>query len=462
MDKNELALRLNWGNSHELMFERLRGGLLSETDPVTWRTLVVDSMTLMGSANPDVDVIPSSKRNELNALGDLLLTDTWLGLLRDEWLGECGLIMPIQAELHALDIFVNARHKPEPLLFSMARLNKLSGKSTAVVNPVGHYADKETRIVFPMMRHRVNHLIVTASTQELYGGSFSVLTKTLRILREPELAKLVQKVDVVVPMWGGSRGHKRGQRFGNEVLEAKVNSKMLAVLLRDIYNSLVMDDGVKPPSTRIVTVDIHNDESIRQAVEDVGFEFVNANPMKELSRGVSEVLIDAKADHLPIVVVSCDAGSIERSKRMVYGLFDVFPDKDFIDLALITKLRTNGEVGSVLLKSVKRFYKNGNEEEMQIDNFDVECNVIETDDMLDSGGTAGKDGVLLRKTFTNIRNLIFVAPHLVASNGVQSALDKVGADYYVFGNTLNHDVDELNQPNLKIVDVAPSILRAIG
>ena len=85
--------------------------------------------------------------------------------------------------------------------------------------------------------------------------------------------------------------------------------------------------------------------------------------------------------------------------------------------------------------------------------------LVFSDDMVDTGGSAEKDVVFISKHFPNASLKIFAASHPVFSKGF-GAMKRIGADYYVLGNSLNWEgLDE--RSGVTLVDFSPSIYKAI-
>lgn len=125
---------------------------------------------------------------------------------------------------------------------------------------------------------------------------------------------------------------------------------------------------------------------------------------------------------------------------------------------------TAGKVEEARLRGIEKVWWSEQDNEMKQEevnlttyNFGGEGVQVYCDDMLDTGNTAGTDNELLSKLFTNIDLRIFVATHPVLSKGL-GALDKIGADVFVVGNTLQ--LDGLSErKDTRIVDVSPAIYR---
>ena len=175
---------------------KLYKGVRSREDTVSWRTLIVTVKKLLGA----------SKLSRAKKLVLFLIKRTYLEPLLSEILYALGLRTLKARKNKDLDfLLLNGRHFPEPLLWSLADYLKEKGKGVAVVNPVGHYNDGQTRVVGPSVIFcKINKLVILSSTQTKLGGSVSVLSNVLRLIRNLKLAERVNEVDVVIPMFDGS------------------------------------------------------------------------------------------------------------------------------------------------------------------------------------------------------------------------------------------------------------------
>jgi phosphoribosylpyrophosphate synthetase len=82
-----------------------------------------------------------------------------------------------------------------------------------------------------------------------------------------------------------------------------------------------------------------------------------------------------------------------------------------------------------------------------------------SDDMIDTGGTAAKDIELLSTYYPNSRLKVFCATHPVLSKGL-GALETIGVDVYLLGNTLNLE-GLWESPGVYMVNMASAIAKAI-
>src|SRR3990170_3718500 len=205
------------------MYWRLYDGVRSEDDPVSVRTLLIDSGTLVGLEKPEKEMVPLVSWDKANELLQTLTADTYLAALVPEFLDALGVAVEKEQQPISL-LVVNGRHKAEPLWAGLTRYTakKLGADKVAAFNPVGHYKDKQSRIAgIPKLLHRVDQLAVIASTQTAKGGSLSLLSEVLRLMRNPDFSMHVGTLNIIIPMFGGSRGHRLGQRKGlvYEVME---------------------------------------------------------------------------------------------------------------------------------------------------------------------------------------------------------------------------------------------------
>ena len=88
------------------------------------------------------------------------------------------------------------------------------------------------------------------------------------------------------------------------------------------------------------------------------------------------------------------------------------------------------------------------------------CVVIYSDDMIDTGGTAGKDIEFLKTYYPATKLNVFVATHPVFSKGLR-VLDMIGADLYLLGNTLS-PYGLRSHWKVRLVDISSSITDALG
>ena len=171
------------------------------------------------------------------------------------------------------------------------------------------------------------------------------------------------------------------------------------------------------------------------------------------------------------MVVACDKGAIERAEGIALQLLN-HPKNSLhqVELLYIDKFRKQaGAVEKVTLSRRVQWKKQSDGlikvTEMMIPSTeapdDEEYVVILTDDMADSCLTAKKDTTLVRKCFPKAVRSIFAFTHPVLSQGVKP-LDDVSVDLFIFGNTLRKGLELTARDDVVMVDLSPSILRAIG
>ncbi|MFH1971034.1 MAG: hypothetical protein ABIJ05_01470 [Patescibacteria group bacterium] len=471
------------------LYKGLERGLKNREDPVTWRTLGIDLRIILGSPDPEKTPPSINTLKKGTKLVDSLIEGTYLKPLRSEILwsiyGEYGekSVLPPRETLKPLDVLIiNGRHKTESILWSVADYLSSVVDEVAVINPVGHYNDLQTRIIAPDLLVRpVKTAIFLSSTQTEDGGDLSVLNLTLRALRNPNFAYMIDKAVIIMPMFGGSRGHKNNQNreIGYEILETIYNSKLLTNTIDDIRKSIVCHDiypiynhvkSLNPklifPPVSFVSVDIHNAVLPARKFNEAGYEFVSASPAKEHAEKTLEVLSETGYGNLPKRIISCDEGSISRTDNYVHELLTLNGGE--VEIIYLEKRRVRaGEVGESHIKRVVLCHLNSDgdvieEEKAIIESKSSEtCVLIYVDDMVDTGGTAGLDIRLLRDFFPETKYIIFVTTHPVLSQGVKEAINKIGADMYIVGDSLSTKRFS-GEKKIRVAGLAPSIARAIG
>lgn len=465
----------------------LERGVKSREDPVTWRTAGIDLRFLLGS--PDPEHVPPDLKTFVTGtrLVEILTENTYLKPLKSEILwsvyGEHGekLVLPDRNTIEPLDaLLINGRHKTESLLWSLADHLSSLGQKVAVINPIGHYNDWQTRMVAPDLLVRpVKTAIFLSSTQTQDGGDLSVLNLALRALRNPNFAFMIDRVVIVIPMFGGSRGHRLGQsqQTGYEALETIGNAKLLIDTIKDIRTSIVSHDiypiydhtrFMRPmqtfPNISFITVDIHNSVLPARKFGEASFPFISASPAKEQVEKSIEALQTKGYEHLLKRIVACDEGSSERTDNFVREL--LLKQGGTVELISIQKERQRaGEVSNAKIRSVVSCsLKDGKLIKIEniIDESKItqDCVLIYVDDMIDTGGTAGLDISLLRKAFSGIKYIMFVTTHPIFSQGVDEAMNKIGADVYIAGDTLSSK-RFIGKDNIVVSGLAPSIARAL-
>lgn len=459
--------------THRERFERLYSGVRDRNDPVSWRTLIIDSRTVLNVSNPEFNRPGLETFEKALSLVNTLTNGTYLKPLVPEILHSMGYskFIPRDIERKPLDaLLFNGRHLPEPLLWTLADHLSLEGKEVAVVNPVGHYNDKQTRIVAPhLMTRSVTKFAIVSSTQEMYGGNLSVLANVINTLRNPKFSEKISEVYIIIPMFGGSRGHRVGQsdETGYEILEARFNAELLATTTRTTLEHVDRALEGRIPEVSFVTVDIHNKQIPQETFRKANLNFNSAIPAPEFAQEAYLILEEKALMDLPVKVVACDAGSRERTENCAAALLQDPGNKSKqIDVIYLEKERENGVVKKVEFTEAKRFFLEGNNiflsplELPSPSNPSTEdCIVFVSDDMVDRGGTNESNFGLLSRVFPNARLKISAATHPVLSKGLD-ALDRIPADIFLLGNTLTPEgLDE--HPKVRIVDMAPAIARQI-
>jgi phosphoribosylpyrophosphate synthetase len=443
-------------------------GIRDRKDTVSWRTLIITIRELLGQSVPDYKKVERRLHLKGRKLIKTLVSKTYLEPLTPEIEFAVGIRNSAGRNSTDLDfLLLSGRHHPEPILWTLADFAKSQGKKVAVVNPVGHYNDGQTRVVGPAKYfRRIKKLVVLASTQTDLGGSISVLANVIRQLRNPELAKKVGSVEIVIPMFGGSRGHKlnQSQEVGFEVMEASFNAKILSLITKDIVAHLAPEIP-KVPGIRFSSVDIHNSEHPIKSFNKEGFEFASISSAGSLAKGIMSLLI-SKTAKIPLKLVVCDKGSVERTedlaKELILGQNKLL---NSLQIIYIEKKRvTAGVVEGAEISHISEWKRKG--KEVQIKNLRLPVKpvfkntiIVYSDDMIDTGGTAERDLKFISGFYPNASLKIFAASHPVFSKGF-GAVKKIGADIYVLGNTLSWEALG-DVKGVEVVDFAEAIYKFI-
>lgn len=364
-------------------------------------------------------------------------------------------------------LIVNAHHSSEPLFWGLIEEAKKEKLNFAGINPVGHYSDQQIRILSPLGKYfTAKRILIITSTQGVYGGGITLLINVLRILRNEMLTRKTQNIDIVIPMFGGSRGHKIGQlpEIGYEVLEMINNPKMLCLMIRDIKRKLTLRK-IKFPTVKFYSVDIHNEVLPARTFAGYHFPFINILPSKEIAKELTKVIKRKRLTKYPLYVTICDFGACTRAENLIKAFLKynshyshqvkvINIKKERKQAGVITSAKIN-QMTSYLLKNKKIIKKTLTVPKISYRPYTL----FYIDDMIDTGGTAKKDmGIVLSK-FPNPRMKIFAATHPIFSKDL-SPLDTIGADLYLIGNTLK--VPGLKEiPKVTIVDVSRSIMEAV-
>jgi phosphoribosylpyrophosphate synthetase len=454
-------------DEHLEEYVRLYKGLRDREDPVTWRTFITTSKLLLGSSDPDNAKLSKNKFRNAKRLINLLAKETYLQNLKNEIYYAMGFGEPKVPSKKCLDVLLlNGRHKTEPLFWSLADELKKRRKRIAVVNPVGHYNDWQSRILAPgKIFCGVKKLIILASTQEIYGGNIAVLANVIRIIRNPELSRKIEEADVVIPMFGGSRGHRIGQteEIGFEVLEAIFNAKILALATKDALEHLKKDNNGQVPKVRFFSVDIHDTKYPAKVFKEQSFEFISISPAKSFANSAYKLLKGESLLKTPVKLVACDHGAVTRTEKFAEEL--LYHPKNGIksvEIIYIKKLRKKaGKITDAFIEKISEWkLKEGKlvKQKLRIKKKDFSEHVLfYSDDMIDTGGTAAKDIELLSTYYPNSKLKIFCATHPVLSKG-PAALERIGVDVYLLGNTLNPE-GLWESPGVYMVNMASAIAK---
>lgn len=442
-------------------------GIRDRRDTVTWRTLVISIRQLLGETEPDFVKIKKNKRLKARKLIKQLVSKTFLEKIIPEIEYAVGLSVKNNIKHTDLDYLIfNAKHTSDPILWQFADYIKSKGKSVSVVNPVGHYNDGQTRIIGPVKFFRkIKKVIIFSSTQNRAGGSVSVISNVIRLIRNPQFSKIVNEVDIVIPMFGGSRGHRLGQgeEVGFEIMEAGFNARLIAIPAKDILEKL-KEDGVKPPKIKFYTVDIHNTDEPNETFSEEGFEFHSIDSSSELSLGILNILKRKRLQKVPLKLIACDKGAVPRTERLAHNLLLLDGIGSLQILYLEKKRATAGVVKNAEISKVEEWSISEKNVQRKEVNVPKKANfrhvvLVYSDDMIDTGGTAEKDLSFVSNFFPNASLKIFAATHPVFSKGF-GALKRIGADYYCLGNTLYWEgLGEIS--GVEIVDMSPALYKAI-
>lgn len=281
-------------------------GIRDRNDTVSWRTLIVSIRELLGQETPDYKKVSWRFHLKGRKLIKTLVAKTYLEPLIPEIeyaVGIRGVTGRGAADLDLL--LLSGRHFPEPILWTLADYAKSQGKRVAVINPVGHYNDGQTRVIGPYKYFRkIKKLVILASTQTKVGGSISVLCNVIKLLRNADLTKRVEKVEIIIPMFGGSRGHRFGQsqEVGYEVMEAGFNAQMLSLITVNVLSRVAKEIGKTPP-IRFSSVDIHNGEYPQKTFTEVGLTFSSINSSLTLAGGITD-LVKIRKIKAPLKLIS--------------------------------------------------------------------------------------------------------------------------------------------------------------
>jgi phosphoribosylpyrophosphate synthetase len=449
-------------------YAALYRGIHDRSDTVSWRTLIITIRELLGETAPDFKKVDRRLYSKAKKLIKFLVSKTYFEVLIPEIEYAVGIRNSARDSGNDLDLLLlSGRHFPEPIIWTLADFANSHGKNVAVVNPVGHYNDGQTRVVGPAKYFRkIKKLVILASTQSKCGGSISVLSNVIRLLRNVELTKKVESVEVIIPMFGGSRGHKynQGPEVGFEIREASFNAKILSLVAKDIIHHL-RPKILKIPKIRFSSIDIHSDDYPAKTFNEAGFEFVSISPSKNLAEGITS-LLNLKRSKVPLKLVACDRGAVPRTENLAKEL--ILGDRHFLkslQIIYIEKKRISaGVVASATIADVEEWERKGKGihiKKLKIPKGPIfkSSVIVYSDDMIDTGGTAERDLKFISGFYPNTSLKIFAASHPVFSKGF-GAVKRIGADAYVLGNTLNWEgLSDIK--GVEVVDFAEAIYNFI-
>ncbi len=472
------------------LYQGLYEGLRDNRDPVTVRTFLVDMGKILGVEIPEWEEVPEEKWSEARLLVNKLIENTILEVLEPELLDSLGIELS-EEEINSLKpielLVANGRHLAEPLWGGLIGCvaEKIEG-GVGGFNPVGHYNDGQSRIAgIRRMLRRVDKFVVIGSTQEDKGGNLAVLSHVTRLIRNKDFGTKIGEVFVAIPMFGGSRGHRSGQREGMlfEVLETISDPKIIALPLIDAWQCLeedlirdarkkgelteeIMNEiGLMMPDLKVVTVDIHNDVLPARKFTEKGIEFINADPTPETAQAAWIKIKEQGLEDKTQVIMASDEGAIPRTDNFAVEFFNA-SGKDVIYVGNLIKTRlVAGNIDNIEMGKLERWSVVDGEiikEELfenEISNlFKKETVLTKSDDMIDTGGTNIIDEEFLRERMNIIYSLT-VASHPVFSKG-SDIIDYIGSDVYLTTNTLLHN-GLSGREDVTIVDASPAIARAL-
>lgn len=459
IDKNLLGL-----------YADLYKGIRDRKDTVSWRTLVTTIKKLLGVDIPDYGRVKKGQYIRGRKLIKQLVSKTFLEKLGAEIEYAVGVRRVGGRNGEKLDYFLlSGRHFPEKIIFQLADYIKQKGKSVCVVNPVGHYTDGQTRVIGPQRVFRdIDRVVILSSTQSKFGGSVSVLSNVIRLIRNPDFAKKIREVDVVIPMFGGSRGHRSGQneQIGFEVMEAGFNAKLISLPAKDLLLKLG-NETKKIPKFKFFSLDVHNDVYPKKVFTEEGFDFASLDPSLEFSEAIVKLIKSKGLTKAPIRLVACDTGAVVRTKTLAERILRSGRVRlKNLQVIYLEKIRPSaGVVSNIKIVSVENWKKNGkgivkSRLKAPLKPIFTHGVIIYSDDMIDTGGTAEKDLSFISSFYPNDSLKIFVATHPVFSNGI-GALRRIGADYFFLGNTLSvENLEDIS--GVTLVSLAPTIYKAIS
>jgi phosphoribosylpyrophosphate synthetase len=464
-------------------FYRLHEGIHSREDPVTWRTLGVQFKMIIGLPEKQAEQLPLSPEQFSTArtLVETLIAGSFHAPLAPEIMSALGFSKElIQSEMelpHLEFLIVGGRHLAEPLTFNLADELATTGHSVAFFQPIGHYNDGQRRTVgIPNLLRPVDHLIILGSTQEQYGGNLMSVKKAIRLLSNENFTPQISRVTIVIPMVGSSRSHRPGQadHMGYEIRDASDDPQELASTVHRTMRYLkryLKKANLPPtiPQIRFISIDIHNLELPNEAFSRSRLEFISADPAPEIANAVYQELEGTNLLDLPIKALSCDEGADTRTESLASELLHRSHNHlHQVDVVHMRKTRSAaGKIEKTWIDYVERWTLQADDSiDKQIlpvpspENPSTEtCILVFNDDIGDTMGTGENDTNFANQAFPAAIHKIFAFTHPVVSQGIKN-LDRVHADRIFAGNTLNPP-GLADHPKVKIVDLAPTIARAL-
>ncbi len=276
---------------------------------------------------------------------------------------------------------------------------------------IGRFNDGEIRIeINENVRNR--HIYIMQPTCPTIGQTINDTVMELLLLIRTMQRSSAASITVVMPYYGYARQDRK--------VKARV-----PISAADIAN-MIEHAG----ATRVVTIDLHCGQ-----IQGF-FQYV---PADNLYASLTFAPYMAQKDLHNIVVVSPDAGGVERVNQFIHEL-----GKEGIQtgMALISKHREQaGVVGSMQLV--------GNVQG---------ADAIIVDDMCDTGGTLCKAAELLKKN--GARRVFAVITHPVFSNQALETIKNSVIDEMIIADTIPLRGEQPD--NMKVISMAPLLADAIA
>lgn len=464
-------------------FEALWLGLRHLTDKPTLRTTLIDIGSMLGTRRPDWDPVPPSQFDQARQLIAALTDGTHFAPLLPEFL--CGLgfdpsLVVKETQPSPLDFLIlSGRFGQDPLFSTLPDYLVDQEYKAATLNIVGTYGDQQRRFMgLPLLTRPVDHLVILGQTQSQRGGSFKTLRHTIRTLQNKAVAAQVSQVDIIMPFYGGSRGHRLSQRktMGYEVFETRASAAEITNTIHEVTNSLRNSEhgSTRLPRFKVWSIDIHNLDQPAKTFRRHRIDFVSLSPTPEFATAIHQEIQARNLLRLPVKIVACDKGAIPRTESTVEYLLRHPQNRlQCIDVVYIDKTRTETGIDLTKTKVVQvvrwSLKSDGSIKKTALptpspENPDIQvCILILTDDMGDTLGTAETDMNISCQHYPEAQLKIFTATHPVLSKSPQN-LNRIGADIVILGNTLlteNLTHENGIEPEIVIVDLAPTIARAL-